>query len=256
VVSTLHSPLSQIKIDILSHFKRSQYFVSISNAQRKPLPDLQYIQTIYHGVDTLSLRFNENPKHDDILFTGRIVPEKGIVMGIALAQKLNLKINVFGSANEKSNFWKREVKFQINNPLVNYRGYVPEDEVIDNYQNAKVYLFPIQWEEAFGLVMIESMACGTPVVAFARGSVPEIVVDGVTGFIVNPSDDDIRGDWIIKKTGMEGLCRAVERIYNLSKDDYRKMRQACRKHVEEHFTVEKMVDNYEKVYREIIDASR
>lgn len=100
--------------------------------------------------------------------------------------------------------------------------------------------------------MIESMACGTPVVAFARGSVPEIIKDGETGFIVNPSDDDIRGNWIIKKTGIEGLCEAVERIYSMPEKQYLEMRKACRAHVEKHFTVERMVDEYEKVYEEIL----
>lgn len=100
--------------------------------------------------------------------------------------------------------------------------------------------------------MIEAMACGTPVVAYARGSVPEVIKDGETGFIVNPSDTDIRGNWIIKKTGIEGLCEAVERIYSMPEDQYRQMRRNCRAHVEKNFTVERMVDEYEKVYKEIL----
>jgi len=101
--------------------------------------------------------------------------------------------------------------------------------------------------------MIEAMACGTPVVAYARGSVPEVIKDGETGFIVNSSEEDKRGDWIVKKTGIEGLCEAVEKIYAMPKNQYIEMRKNCRKHVENNFTVEKMVNNYEKVYREIID---
>jgi glycosyltransferase involved in cell wall biosynthesis len=104
--------------------------------------------------------------------------------------------------------------------------------------------------------MIEAMACGTPVIAYARGSVPEVIVDGVTGFVVNSSDDDIRGNWIIKKTGIEGLQEAIEKIYSLSDDEYLKIRKNCRKHVEENFTFNKMVDEYEKVYKEVIEASR
>ena len=99
------------------------------------------------------------------------------------------------------------------------------------------------------------MACGTPVVAFARGSVPEIVKDGVTGFIVNSSDKDIRGDWIIKKTGVEGLEEAINKIYSMSPDEYKNMRLNCRAHVEKNFTVGKMVDTYEKVYQEIIEKN-
>jgi glycosyltransferase involved in cell wall biosynthesis len=102
------------------------------------------------------------------------------------------------------------------------------------------------------MVMIEAMACGTPVVAFARGSVPEVIKDGETGFIVNPSDEDKQGDWIFKRTGVDGFGEAVERIYSMPDTEYRKMRYACRRHVEENFTVEKMVNGYETVYRKIL----
>jgi glycosyltransferase involved in cell wall biosynthesis len=101
------------------------------------------------------------------------------------------------------------------------------------YQKAKALIFPIQWEEPFGLVMIESMSCGTPVVAFNRGSVSEIVKDGVTGFVVPP------------EKGVDGLVEAIKKIDTID-------RAACRKHVEEHFTVEKMVEGYEKVYEKIL----
>jgi glycosyltransferase involved in cell wall biosynthesis len=112
------------------------------------------------------------------------------------------------------------------------------------------------WEEPFGLVFVETMASGTPIIAFARGAVPEVIVDGVTGFIINPSDEDIRGKWIIKKTGLDGLCEAVERIYSLSKDDYGKMREACRAHVENNFTMERMVKEYESVYSKLISEQK
>lgn len=144
--------------------------------------------------------------------------------------------------------------------MAKYSSIIKSPENLDEkqmiYGKAAYFLYPVQWEEPFGLVFLEAMTCGTPVIAFARGAVPEIIVDGVTGFIINPSDDDIRGDWIIKKTGVDGLREAIERISSLSKVNYEKMRQACRKHVEENFTVEKMVENYEKVYKKVIEASR
>jgi glycosyltransferase involved in cell wall biosynthesis len=120
------------------------------------------------------------------------------------------------------------------------------------YGGSRLTLFPIQWEEPFGLVMTESMATGTPVIAFARGSVPEVMKDGETGFIINPSDNDIRGNWLIKKTGVEGLIEAINKIYDMPANEYLKMRKNCRKHVEQKFSMEKMVDSYEDVYKKIL----
>lgn len=252
-VSTLHSPLDDhVRQRILPHFANTQYYISISNAQRKPLPNLQYIQTIYHGIDILSMQFSDNIQDDYMLFVGRIVADKGIDTSISVAEKLKRKLYLLGSVDETQPFWTKEIKPHIDNILISHFGYIPKERVNHFYQNAKFFLFPIRWEEPFGLVMIEAMATGTPVVAFARGSVPEIMKDGETGFIVNPSDDDIRGDWIIKKTGIEGLCEAVGRIYSMSEEEYLQMRKNCRAHVEKNFTVEKMVDEYEKVYRNIL----
>lgn len=104
-------------------------------------------------------------------------------------------------------------------------------------------------------MFIEAMATGSPVVTFARGSAPEIIVDGETGFLVNQSDEYIRGNWIIKKTGVEGLCEAVNKIYSMPDDQYRKMRQAARRRVEENFTVEKMVEGYENVYIKVLHGA-
>ncbi|MGB2762611.1 MAG: glycosyltransferase, partial [Minisyncoccales bacterium] len=104
---------------------------------------------------------------------------------------------------------------------------------------AKLLLLPIQWEEPFGLVMIEAMACGTPVIAFRRGSVPEIIKDGVTGFICKPNDLNL-------------MIKTVKKIYQMPEAEYKKMRHNCRRHVEKNFSVEKMVDNYEKVYYKIL----
>jgi glycosyltransferase involved in cell wall biosynthesis len=104
--------------------------------------------------------------------------------------------------------------------------------------------------------MIEAMACGTPVVAYARGSVPEVIKDGETGFIINSSENDIRGNWIVKKTGIDGLCEAVEKIYSMPQEQYHQMRRNCRAHVEKRFTIERMIEEYVRIYYQILDYAK
>ena len=123
----------------------------------------------------------------------------------------------------------------------------------NHYKNAAYFLYPLQWEEPFGLTFIEAMACGTPVIAFARGAVPEIVEDGKTGFIVNGSDDDKRGNWIVKKTGIEGICEAIKRISKMPDNKYKEMRRYCRKYTEKHFDISRMADDYEVLYKNLIE---
>jgi glycosyltransferase involved in cell wall biosynthesis len=253
-VSTLHSPLVGIRKKILSQNPNSQYYVSISNSQRKPIPNLKYAGTIYHGIYPDKYHFSENGKHEYILYTGRLIAEKGIDLIVSVAKKCSKKTYLLGTPDPNSEYWNNNIQSFIDNILLFHKGFVEEKHLIQYYQQAKLFLFPIQWEEPFGLVMIESMATGTPVVAFARGSVPEIVKDGETGFIVNSSENDTRGNWIIKKTRIDGLCEAVERIYSMPQEEYRQMRKACRAHVEKNFTVEKMVDEYERVYQNILNS--
>lgn len=256
-VSTLHSPLSAIKYQVLSKIKKNQYFVSISNSQRKGSPDLNYSATIYHGLELENNAFQYGEGIGNyMIFVGRLVEDKGIDTIISLSKKLQKQVYLLGTNVKNSNYWNNVIKPNIDDNFIHHFGFLDKDKLKIHYQNAKLFLFPIKWEEPFGLVMIESMACGTPVVAYARGSVPEIVKDGETGFIVNSSDDDIRGNWIIKKTGVEGLEEAINKIYSMSADEYKKMRLNCRNHVEQNFTIEKMVSNYEKVYQEIIDKNK
>ncbi len=262
-VFTLHSPLpvSEHQKDRKDLFLycNSIHYVSISNNQRQlPLP---YASTIYHGIDLISIPYKETitpESQNHMLWLGRIVPEKGLGMAIDLSHKLNKKLVVVGRIDEENpknlDYYNDEIKSRLHSPLITTKKEVNSNERNILMANSKLFLFPIRWEEPFGLVMIESMACGTPVVAYARGSIPEVIKDGITGFIVNESPDDVRGHWVIKKTGIEGLCEAVQRIYNMPEDEYKKMRRACRSHAEENFTVERMVDQYEKVYQRVIEG--
>ena len=268
-VVTIHSPLTGQAARILQKRPDTQHYVSISDAQRIPLPDLNYTATIYHGINVEDFPYRVIPD-EYFLFAGRIVPEKGVVETIETAAATNTKIVILGLVDdEESTYYREEVEPLLKKyaTLVTLKGKTDREELRRIVSCAKGLIFPIKWEEPFGLVMVEAMACGTPVVAYDRGSVSEIIEDGVTGYIVNPPEEDVRienssasrpirmqksKEWIIKKSGVEGLVEAVERLQSMPKDDYRKIRENCRKRVEENFTVERMVDGYENVYRKIL----
>lgn len=259
IVITLHGNTDEKYASIFfSLFKTmpNVYFVPISNYQKKFLPSLNYTKTIYHGINANKYTFNA-VGGKNILWTGRAVPEKGLDTVLLLAKKLKKYTRVFPLMRDEYLQWLHDEIIKKNDLItqvvrVHIEFNLPRKNLITEYQNSKLFLFPLRWEEPFGLTLIESMSCGTPIVTYARGSTPEIVKDGETGFIVNPSDEDIRGNWIIKKTGIEGLCEAVERIYAMPEAEYRQMRLNCRAHVEKNFTVEHMVDQYVEVYKEIL----
>lgn len=242
-------------------FKREEnYFVSISNYQRKSYPGLKFAATVYNGLELARFPFSKK-SGSNLLFTGRLKKTKGIGEAVEIAQIAQKKMDIIGALSmEESdrNYFLGHVieKVKKSRGAINYHGIVKKDRVPSFYGGSKATLFPIQWEEPFGLVMTESMACGTPVIAFARGSVPEIIKDGKTGFIVNSSPKDVRGNWLIKKTGIAGMVEAVKRIYGMPEKEYLEMRKNCRKHVEKNFTAEKMVDNYEKIYYKIISGKK
>lgn len=257
---TCHDPITDHHKFFLENLE-NVYFVTISKKQAELAQNVgvRVNHTIYDGIDTKLFSF-KTTSENNILFVGRLISEKGILDAIKLALLLEKKLKIIGQFDLSRN------RFEDNKYIQNSIQKKPEvfelnkiinkSEIVHNYQGSKLLILPEHYEEPFGLVMIEAMACGTPVVAFARGSVSEVIKDGETGFIVNSSDDDIRGNWIIKKTGIEGLCEAVERIYSMPEDKYREMRRACRVHAEKNFTVERMVDEYEKVYEQILSSRR
>jgi glycosyltransferase involved in cell wall biosynthesis len=168
----------------------------------------------------------------------RISKEKGVEFAIKIAQKTKVSLDIYGPGEK--NYLKKAVSPYLNQKI-SYHGMVKKhsSKWYKVYSEAKVLLLPIQWEEPFGLVMIEAMACGTPVIAFGRGSVPEIIKDGKTGFICKPND-------------LNSIVRAVKKIYQMPEAEYKKMRNNCHEHVKKNFTTEKMVDNYEKIYYRIL----
>ena len=227
-VSTLHSPLFGTRKFILSHFKNTQYYISISNAQRRPLPNLQYATTIYHGINLKKIPFSSVSKNY-FVFTGRIHPQKGVKEAIEATKKTNFNLIIMGS-HGNDNYWEKEIKPQIDNKQIIYRGFLTQREMYKTIKQAKSYIFPIQWEEPFGLTLIESMACGTPVIAFDQGSAREVIKDGKTGFVVK---------------NIEEMIKAIKKIGQIDREE-------CRKWVEKNFTIERMVDGYEKIFYRIL----
>ena len=219
-------------------FNKYTYFVPISHNQVSTAKyRIAKIQSpIYNGINVNKYEFNLNPK-DYFVFLGRIMPEKGTLEAAEAVFEAKGKLKIAGSADDKKYFEK--VNKYIDGKNIKYIKEVEFKKKNTVLKNAKALLFPIDWEEPFGLVMIEAMACGTPVIAFNRGAVPEVVKDGKTGFVVPQFDKN-------KKTNIKGLVEAIKKIDQID-------RKECRKHVEENFTIKKMVDNYEKVYYKIIE---
>lgn len=253
ILITLHSRLDDSKTKkYLSLFKnKNVYFVPISNYQKNSLKDLNYVQTIYHGIDLNVFEFSQE-QTSKIFWIGRGIPEKGLDDAFEAVKYCKKPATFFISPRESHEVWLNDLLSKKPDLAKIHYYNAKRSDVIAQYKKSKLFLFPIKWEEPFGLVMLEAMACGTPIVAYARGSIPEVVEDGKTGFLINCSQDDVRGNWIIKKTGIEGIKEAIDKIYSMSEDEYQKMRLACRSHIEKNFSVEKMVNEYKTVYQQIV----
>lgn len=237
IIHTLHIPFFNPDRP-WAYKKLKSKLVSISLDQRKPAPDLNYVDNIYNGIDINSYPFNPKPKNY-FLWVGELSPRKGIYEVIKIAKKAKIKLILIGRIppiqqyNDFS-FFKKYIKKELNKNGILYLGEKTPEELKKYYKNAKGFLFPLQWEEPFGLTMIESMSCGTPVIVFKRGSVPEVVKDKKTGFVVNPLTE--KGE-----VNLVGFIKAIKDIEKIKRKD-------CRLLVEENFTIQKMVNRYEKLF--------
>lgn len=232
-VYTLHDTLINWKKEIFELYKTPNlYFAPISNSQKKLLPELNYTDVCYNGIDIESFKFSNQPKKDTLVYVGRINKEKGVAIAIKLALKTGKKLLIAGpiTGEAEDNYFKTQVQPYLSEQIV-YLGSLPRPELHNIYGQAKALLFPISREEPFGLVMVEAMACGTPVIAFDRGSVREVVVDQVTGFVVQNEAQ---------------MLEAIDKIGDID-------RLKCRKHVENNFTLEKMAKRYERIFHTILD---
>jgi len=235
-VIVINGPVDKTKVYLEEYKKRypQVHFIAISKSQTKPAPNL-FTEVAYHGIKIENFPFNPKPKNY-LLFSGQIIHKKGVHLAIQVAKKTKKRLMIIGRHTEDP-YWLKEIKPNLNKNI-EYKGFLPYLKVGSVYKDARALLMPILWEEPFGLVMIESMACGTPVIAFDRGSVREIVKDKETGFIVKSPNE---------------MIRAVKKLYQMPDSEYRKMRENCRKHIEKNFTIEKMTDRYEEIFRKILE---
>jgi glycosyltransferase involved in cell wall biosynthesis len=232
-VTTLHG-----RLDLPEHQPVFDEFssipvVSISNAQRRPLPQARWVRTVHHGLPA-DLLMPKPIKPSYFGFLGRIAPEKRVDRAIRIAEHCGVPLKIAAKVDKvDQDYFSEQIKPMLANGNCEYIGEISDREKSEFLSGAIVLLVPIDWPEPFGLVMIEAMACGTPVIAFNRGSAPEVVEDGLTGFIV----EDVNG-----------AIGAVDRLGHLS-------REKVRRRFEERFTARRMAQDYLSVYRGLMTAT-
>jgi glycosyltransferase involved in cell wall biosynthesis len=232
-VTTLHG-----RLDLPEHQPVFDTFseipvVSISNSQRRPIPQANWVRTVHHGLPERLLT-PKPVKPSYFAFLGRIAPEKGVDRAIRVAQHCGVKLKIAAKVDRVDReYFDEQIAPMIKDTRTEYIGEINDKEKSDFLSGALALLVPIDWPEPFGLVMIEAMACGTPVIAYNRGSVPEIIDDGLTGFVV---EDD------------NGAIGAVDRLGHLS-------REKIRKQFEKRFTARRMAQDYLAVYRSLAERA-
>ncbi|CAM3895807.1 glycosyltransferase family 4 protein [Mucilaginibacter galii] len=226
VITTIHGFSSSRIIPVYKKYNDSSHYVSISNADRSA--DLEYLATVYNGLDTRDFSFTA--KADDyLLYFGRIHHDKGTAEAIEIARKTNRRLLIAGIIQD-ANYYREKVEPFIDNEQIVYVGHAGPDKRKDLLGNAAALLHPINFNEPFGMSVAESMLCGTPVIAFNKGSMPELIKDAVTGFLVNTVDE------------------AVEAVAKLPTIN----RETCRDWATTQFSSEKMVDDYYNLYQQIL----
>jgi glycosyltransferase involved in cell wall biosynthesis len=227
LVATIHGFSSPAILPVYKKYNGKVFYVSISQADRSP--DLDYIKTIHHGIDMRQFDFQPEPD-DYLLFFGRIHPDKGAREALEIARACHKKLIMAGIIQDEA-YYHQYIEPQLDELGSVYVGSVGPSQRNLLLKQAYALLHPINFNEPFGLSVVESMACGTPVIAFDRGSMPELIEDGKNGFLV---------------TTVEEAIDAVARIKDID-------RAWCRRRVEQHFTVDRMVEEYIQVYETILE---
>lgn len=228
-VLTLHGSFSEENAALFRRFPKPA-LVSISNAQRKGAPDLNYIDTVYNGLSFSKYPFSLHSK-GYLLFVGRICPQKGVHHAIRVARYLKLPLIIAAKYEPHINrdYFEKEIKPFLNKTIT-WIGEVGEKERNNLYKHALAFLHPVTWPEPFGLTLIEAMACGTPIIAFDKGSIPEVIKHGKSGYVVKNVPEMIEA---VKKVDL------IDRNY-------------CRSYARNTFSADKMVKKYEIIYRELV----
>ncbi len=245
LVTTLHALYDGYMDELLSTFNKT-CFVALSNAYKELYKKTKINKVVYNGVDTELYSFNDKPG-DYLLWVGRLpkgkntdgsfIDPKGVRNAIKLAKETDQNLFLLGPCEDKK-FFEQDVLPFLNEKIqwvgeVSPEQSVPIEKVVELMRNAKAFLMTINQDEPFGLVMAEAQSCGTPVIALNKGAVPEIVLNGLTGFIVDSTE------------GVDGLKAVLSKIDTIKRED-------CRKHIEENFTIKKMVENYEELYKQLL----
>lgn len=229
---------TEAKRALLKTYKDYNY-VSISDNQRGGIPELHYVATVYNAIDIRQYSFdhkgqNTQTRDPYLLWVGRVSPKKGALEAIDVAAKAGMRLEIAAAIDPIDRaYFDAQILPRIDGKQVIFHGEIGHEALVELYGGAYATLYPISWHEPFGLVMAESMACGTPVIAFRAGSVPELVKNGLNGFVIDVDD------------GIDGMVEAVSRIQEID-------RMTCRAYAEKHFHKDRMVDEYAAVYETLI----
>lgn len=233
VVTTMHGRLDLPDYQPLFAEFADTPLVSISDAQRKPLPNANWVGTVYHGLPTSVCTFQPRPHGRYLAFLGRISPEKRPDRAIEITRRAGMRLKIAAKVDPADRrYFHEQIEPLLSQPHVEYIGEIGEQQKAEFLGNARALLFPIDWPEPFGLVMIEAMSCGTPCVAWRAGSVPEIIEDGVTGYVVDSID------------------AAVERLRQVTMLD----RHVVREKFEQRFSASRMAADYVRIYNRLLES--